>query len=37
MQEVAGQMQRSNPELFDQLRDHLQQAGQPNQAPPSTK
>ncbi|XP_065904749.1 small glutamine-rich tetratricopeptide repeat-containing protein alpha-like [Dysidea avara] len=37
MQEVAGQMRRSNPELFDQLRDHVQQTGQPNQVPPSSK
>jgi len=37
MQEVAGQMRRTNPELFDQLRDHIKQGGQPDQAPPTSK
>lgn len=43
MQQVAGQMKQSNPELFDQLRSHVQGAQQssndpsPNKDPPTTK
>lgn len=43
MQQVAGQMKQSNPELFDQLRDQVQKAQEPvkdpstNQDPPTTK
>ena len=43
MQQVAGQMKQSNPELFDQLRGQIQNSQQPskdsssNQDPPTTK
>ena len=43
MQQVAGQMKQSNPELFDQLRGQVQKAQQSskdpasNQDPPTTK
>jgi len=38
MQQVAGQMKQSNPELFDQFRDHIQQAQQSSKEDtPTTK
>lgn len=37
MQQVAGQMKQSNPELFDQLRGQIQKTQQPSKDPPSNQ